>query len=403
MRPRIGILVPADLPKGLPQGGELGFLYNLFPRFPLHVVVFGVDFDCEGKPEGAHSSHVEFQAVGKTSFPSRVPVRLKCLYWYARHRKRILNSGVDVLYVQQMEVALPFLFGRKRVPVVFHQHDVHNPASISRYPWGRLFPFRWFFELALRTILRRAQWSIVVDQRCLERAQRGGAGNRVTLIQNCVDAGKFHPSEQLRVQKREELGIDGRELVVVTSGRLEEVKRIDRALRALAVLGPADLCWRLLVAGEGSEREALGRLARELGVNARVSFLGHLPHQEMPALYNLADALLLPSRGEGSPLAVLEALACGTPVVATPVGAIPKIVQDGGNGFLLGDPTPPGVAAVIQRCLGRKWDRGELAKSVQDWRSESVAARIVDVLTAVWEENRQRELHVGAAEVSTDV
>jgi glycosyltransferase involved in cell wall biosynthesis len=386
--PKVGILVPADLPRGIPQGGELGFLSNLLPHFPLPVVVFGVAFYRreEGKESGS-VDQAEFRAVGSSPHPSGLPVRLKCLYWYLRKRREILGSGVDVLYVQQLEVALPFLFGSRRLPVVFHQHDVHNPATISRYGWGRAFVFRWFFDLVLWLVRLRADWNIVVDDECLREARSSAAGERVTLVRNCVDSGKFCVLEAARSRRRAELGLEAGEFVVLVCGRLEEVKRIDRAVRALSLLTNAGVLCRLVIAGEGSCRDELEILVRDLGLESRVCFLGAVAHGEMPAVYNMADFLLMPSRGEGAPLAVLEALSCGTPVVANSVGAIPRIVRDGKNGFLLMDATPTEIAETLRRCFERRWSRLAVADTVKEWDGASVGMHVAQLLVAVCQGN----------------
>src|SRR5207253_11234672 len=105
------------------------------------------------------------------------------------------------------------------------------------------------------------------------------------------------------------------------------------------------------------------------GVKDRVLFLGHVPHEEMSKIYNTADVLLLTSEMEGTPMVILEALACGTPVVTTPVGGIPVLVKNDENGLLLADTSPSAIACAVQQCLNYRWDRAALAFSIRDWSS----------------------------------
>ena len=392
MRPKVGVLVPADLRKGLPPlGGNLGFLYNLLPRIELPIVVFGFEIDGHGPELPPLGNHVQFAPVGKSRYPSSIPVRLKSLFWYWRHRKRILRS-VDVVYVQQLEATLPFLFGERCVPVIYHQHDVQNPATISKFRWGRLFLFRWFFDLALHLVHRRADWIVAVDEFGVEQAQKGGAGHRVTLLRNCVDDNKFRPSCELRSRGRAEFGLSDSDRVILVSARLQTAKRVDLAIRSFAELSAGDLSVRLLVVGQGPEASALRGICSGLGLADRVCFLGQVSHNEMPKIYNLADVLLLTSEKEGSPMVILEALACGIPIVVTPSGGVSELVRDGDNGLVVGSTSPPEIAATVVRCLNRTWDRSALASSVQNWSSTVVGERLVNLFVTVWKDSRRRNV-----------
>ena len=101
-----------------------------------------------------------------------------------------------------------------------------------------------------------------------------------------------------------------------------------------------------------------------------VIFLGYVPHKQLSGLYNMADALLLPSLMEGTPMVVLEALACGTPVVASIVGGIPDLVKNGVNGYLLDQVNPPAIAETIERMVIQRFDRLTVSRSVQRWSSK---------------------------------
>jgi len=397
MRPKVGVLVPADLRKGLPPlGGNLGFLYNLLPRIELPVVVFGFEIEGHGPELPSIGDHVQFSPVGKSRYPSSIPVRLKSLFWYWRHRKRILRS-VDVVYVQQLEGTLPFLFGKRRVPVIYHQHDVKNPATISKFRWGRLFLFRWFFDLTLHLVHRRADWIVAVDEFGVEQAQRAGAGDRVTLLRNCVDDNKFRPSCELRSRGRAEIGLSDSDRVILVSARLQPAKRVDLAIRSFAEVLAEDLSFRLLVVGEGPDGSALRGLCCELGVADRVSFLGQVPHNEMPKIYNLADVLLLTSEKEGSPMVILEALACGIPIVVTPSGGVSQLIRDGDNGLVVGSTSPSEIAATVVRCMNRTWDDSGLSSSVRNWSSTVVGERLVNLFATVWKDSRRRDLNETSA------
>lgn len=154
---------------------------------------------------------------------------------------------------------------------------------------------------------------------------------RVTSIPTGVDFERFAASRS-RAATRRELGIGSADFVVLMVGVIRGVKRHEVALRAFAtVLAARSDAW-LVLAGEGPMRSDTEQLARELGIAARVLFLGH--REDVADLLAAADVLLLTSRSEGVPQAVTQALGSGVPVVSTRVGGVTQLVLDGETGLL---------------------------------------------------------------------
>jgi teichuronic acid biosynthesis glycosyltransferase TuaC len=173
----------------------------------------------------------------------------------------------------------------------------------------------------------------------------GVPGNRIEILRNGVDLELFAPQD--RAAARRELGLDAAGPVVLSVGWLAPQKSFDLVIRAAAAL-PDTL---LVIVGEGPEKAALQRLARDLQTGERVRFLGTMPQQRLATVYNAADVLVLASAREGLPNVVLEALACGTPVVATAVGGLPEIVRVGAAGRLVQERTPEAIAAALRDLL----------------------------------------------------
>lgn len=384
-KPKLGIIIAKDLSKGLPFGGDLGFLQNILPELHLDFTVFGAAM--ETQTMGAQADllpEVQFVPTFGAKYPSAVPLRLKSLVGYGRNRKRILGSDADLLYVHSPEAILPFLFGRRHLPVVFHQHGATNPMVCSRFRWGRAFIFRWFYDIVLMVVHRRADWIIAVDRLCMEQARKHGAEAKTTLLPNAVDIREFCPDAELRRSKRKDLGFRDSEVVALFAGRLEEGKRVEHAIHAASLLSTTEYRFRLVVAGDGSCRQSLEQLACRLGLEGQVTFQGYTPHAVLPALYNAADVLLLPSDWEGTSMVILEALACGTPVVARAIGGTPDVVHTGQNGVLYENPGEANLALAIQESLSRKWSRPQIAASVAKWSSANVARRLEKIFGAVF-------------------
>ena len=185
---------------------------------------------------------------------------------------------------------------------------------------------------------------------------------RVRVIRNAVDTDRFRPADQAAA--RALLGLPEGVLLVGTAGRMEEVKGHDVLMAAMAELPGTHLA----LVGHGSREEALRAQAQALGLSDRVTFLGH--RGDMPAVYPAFDVMCLPSRNEGLPLSVLEAQACGVPVVASRVGSVEEGICPGTGGLVpsgdpsalahalraaLAAPRPPGLRAFVLDHFS--WDR----------------------------------------------
>jgi glycosyltransferase involved in cell wall biosynthesis len=166
------------------------------------------------------------------------------------------------------------------------------------------------------------------------------------------------------------------------AGRLTAPKDLGVALEAVAACDGVTL----RLAGDGDERAALEARAAALGLDSRVEFLGALGRDEVLALLRRADAAILSSAWENFPHTAVEALAVGTPVIATAVGGVPEIVSDGENGLLVPPGDPAALAAAIRRFFSDPELRGRLraaaAPSVERFAPEHVYGELEQILEA---------------------
>jgi D-inositol-3-phosphate glycosyltransferase len=195
---------------------------------------------------------------------------------------------------------------------------------------------------------------------------------------------------------RDEIGLNGQKVALFV-GRIDSLKGIDKLMMAMAIIKR----WqpRLLVIGgdEHSRCEVarLETLGRELGISETVSFLGTVPQERLPLYYSAADVCVVPSYYETFGLVTLESLACGTPVVATDVGAASSIIRDGETGYLVADNGPGKLADRIGRLLwpvaGAGHDSGSIRDSVMAYGWPGIARRISrQFATAVDEYKREK-------------
>ena len=189
------------------------------------------------------------------------------------------------------------------------------------------------------------------------------------------DAGSF--GRECRAEARRALGLgpDGR--LVLFVGNLVPIKAADRLVEAWGILSRSGALGehdRLAVVGEGRCRADLERQAAGLGLGSAIRFEGAIPPGLVPRWLSAADLLCLVSRNEGTPNVIVEALASGRPVVATPVGGVVDLIEHGRNGLLAGA-TPEAVASAIQVALGRDWEEASLRSSVSALTWDNLADR----------------------------
>ena len=236
-----------------------------------------------------------------------------------------------------------------------------------------------FLRSTRNAALRRARRVLVPSEYLRRLAVDWGLdASRVSVVPNPAPEPPPLPE---RKGARAALAVDG--FALGFAGRLTAQKALDGALEALARVDGVEL----LVRGDGPDRAALERRAAELGVSARVRFLGAGTRDDVLALFRAVDAALLTSSWENLPHTLLESLAVGTPVIATAVGGIPEIVRDGENGLLVPPRDVAALAAAIERLAGDEGLRRKLAAAARPSVEELAEPRILQRIVRAIEDD----------------
>lgn len=172
--------------------------------------------------------------------------------------------------------------------------------------------------------------------------------HKIQYIPNGIDVSRFRPNDKTRIALREKLGLQGR-FVWLAVGRFYPAKDYPTMLRAFAEVSRKSHEAILLVVGEGPLRPAIEGLARDLQVQEKVRFLG--VRQDVAELMNVADAYVMSSAWEGMPMVLLEASACGLPIVATNVGGNSEVIVEGETGFLVVPQDPGALTQAMLRIM----------------------------------------------------
>ena len=236
------------------------------------------------------------------------------------------------------------VFGR-RPPVVFTEHGRFYPdlPNFKRKVFNRLMPGPGDRFVAVGRSVRQA----LIDN-------EGLPPNRVEVIYNGVDLSTYGEQIVGRRHLRSELGIAEGEFLVLQVARLDTIKDHATAVRTIALAANRIPGIRLFLAGGGPEKSSIEHAIVRHGLDGRVVMLGQ--RDDVRRLLAAADAFLLTSVSEGIPMTIIEAMAAGVPVVATTVGGVPELLQNGVTGLL----APAGDAAGLADALVRLADDGDL-------------------------------------------
>ena len=269
---------------------------------------------------------------------------------------------------------------RTKVPAVGTNHFL--PENIL--PFLRSFP-------TLQGIVARPLWKMMLavfnrlevatapSETAVEILRRQKIRVPVYAISNGVDIQRFRPDPVVdRTGVRQKYSIAPDRTIFLYVGRIDGEKRLDVLLQAASHLARDD--FQVAIVGFGLQEKALRRQAQSLGLDGHVSFVGYVPPDDLPALYNSADIFVMPSPQELQSIATLEALACGKPVLAADARALPELVKPEVNGYLFRAGDSANAASWMKKMLDSRdqWpamgqsgvegiQRHSLEKSIQSY------------------------------------
>jgi len=238
------------------------------------------------------------------------------------------------------------------VPVRIHRKGaLHlDPGPVNRFLYGQVLTHVIAISQAVAQPLR----------------QFGFPSDRLLLFRNGVDLDRFPGRDSRRV--REEWRVPVMLTLLVCVGRLSSLKGQDDLLRAAAILRDQDVLFRLALVGTGRLEKELRELCRSLDLEKQVLFAGQ--RQDIPDVLAACDLVVQPSVSEALGSSILEAMAAAKPIVASSVGGIPELIQDGERGLLVPPRDPPALAGAIQRLLNERGLAERLGQAARAWVEE---------------------------------
>jgi glycosyltransferase involved in cell wall biosynthesis len=353
-----------------PVGATLLPRYTHFARVPDHEARHGLEI--------LHPRFVTIPKLGMSAAPALLYAgALPALRQMQRDRDFAL---IDAHYFYPDGVAAAWLGRKLGKPVVITARGT-DINLIPRFALPRKM---------IQNAAAAAAGIIAVSQALKDAmVELGVAADKITVLRNGVDLELFHPRG--REEARAKFGLTRRTLVSV--GLLIERKGHELIIGALPDLPDTEL----LIAGDGEEREKLKALAVKLGVGARVRFLGSVPHRELQKLYVAADALVLASSREGWPNVLLEAMACGTPVVASNIWGNPEVVATPDAGVLMAARTSAGVADAVKTLFTQLPERARTRAFAERHSWEATTRGQIDLFRHILRARRAPQARAVAA------
>jgi len=262
------------------------------------------------------------------------------------------------------------------------------PASVSRFRYQANVAMRRWCE---RAVMRRCARVIVLSEFMKQRVQavHGIAAHRIHVISGAVDIERFMPASD-PADVRRQLGLPIDRTILVTVRNLVPRMGLEQFVRAVAMVRDEIPGILAIIGGEGPLRDEITGLVQRLQIKDHVWMPGFIPEDDLPKYYQAADLVMMPTYElEGFGLVTIEALACGTPVLGTPVGATPEILRGIDPALLIGGTHAEAMAeslrTIIRRFRARPGERAELAaKGLQAVRANYTwdrhCATLADVL-----------------------
>lgn len=228
-----------------------------------------------------------------------------------------------------------------------------------------------------KSVLKHADCILTVSNETKKYVIRLGADTaKTSVMYNGVDINCFYSAK--KEDKRKKLGLPKNRKIVFSVRRLVYKNGLDTLIESAALVAKTNPNVLFVIAGKGPSRKIIEDRIKELGITDNIKLTGFVPDELLPVYYNAADYFVLPSAsGEGLPLVLLEAMACGLPVLATKVGGTPEIIKHMKNGVIVSPRNPTEMAEKLSKLL----EENDLGNKIGTEAKKDIRTRFS------WEEN----------------
>lgn len=391
---KISIIHPMD-PLGNKIGGIQTFIKNFIKYAPddFEVEVVGVTSDKKNRPVGkwqrvaVHKKNINFLPVlyvRDENVRTKIPLSLKFTLSLFKYKKQ-LNGGDKILIYHRIEPSLSLANIPSRKVLFIHTNTVDSLYSPHTEAKWRGFP--WLYFQVEKKLIGRMDKVFAVREDVVKFYQKKYPfmADRFLFMPTWVDEETFFPYEN-EVKAKHKLVFsksksfpDYAKLVLFV-GRLEGAKDPSLLIDTFYYINKRVPKSRLLIRGGGALKKKIEERISRYGLKEKVVFFGILPQDKVAELMRISDVFLLTSAFEGMPMSVLEALACGLPVVSTNVGEVKRVVRDEFSGLTCSERDPVAIGnAVLKVLKSKKFSVENCLLSVQDYTARRVLDKVYNV------------------------
>lgn len=326
-----------------PIGGHLSFAKQFIKAFGDEIALVGVTINDETpvghwtkrKIEGIEYDYYSVKKVNPTSQKGLIPDRVKGYFYIRKHKKKILSLGYKNVIIQTPEVFFNF---RKNntLNICLRLPGLSNPLSISRYSYGKFFASI-YEKVFFRAINNANILLAAADNEAISNfINRGGNKfdeSKLVQFPTRFDDSIFMDSDKL--YSRELLNLPEDITLVVTSGRLSSFKGWKFIIDSFLLFSKSIDNAIFVFLGDGEDKEKIEYYIREREMQKKILLIGQVDHSLLSKYLNAADLFIMGSYAEGWSTALVEAIACATPICTTNFSSAKELVIDNINGFVL--------------------------------------------------------------------
>lgn len=344
--------------KSHPVGGQLFFARQMMKAFQNHLALVGVCTDSTPVGRWVEKEIDEikysFFCIGRRQLAAKKPIipeRLRSHFELRYYKKRILSLGIKNIFTQAPELLMA-VDSWKLDHLCYQFPGTENPLMMPRYRWGKILAG--LFDKKFFTALSKADTMLAcADKRAIQNIANRSFGTfsteRVIQFPTRVDTTLFFPSDKTEACKL--LGLPLEKIILISTGRINRVKGWDFILKSFYRFKQNHPNSFLVFLGDGEDREALEKSINEFQLTDHVVITGFQPSDKVARYLNAADISVVGSDKEGWSLAMLEALACGKPIVSTDVSGARDMIIEGVNGYIVTARDPLQYANAISKTM----------------------------------------------------
>lgn len=383
---RVIHIFASDL-KSISEGGIASYIREIIKHASsqMDISLVGVTGDSKDAI-GEWNSNEQFNFLplfytsqSHITYKRGIPLNAKFLLALWFNKRKILSKNC-ILHIHRIELALPFLYSRNKKTIILTIHGFGNAIELAAtHP---LFCRKWFRKLYYTIeslVIKKVDKIILVSCEGLNYylTKYPKERNKFIFIPTMVDTNLFRPMDKQILRRR--FGFKNTEKVILFIGRFDYPKGLGLLIGSFGKLKVHIPEIKLVMVGEGAEKIRLEEQISLNGING-VIFKDAMPHDNLPEIINCADLFVLTSIWEGLPMSVLEALACGLPVVSTNVGHLSHIIKDGFTGYLVGSRDPEELKRKIILALKNAENmKNNCIEAVKEYSSAVISKRIEQI------------------------